>query len=253
MNSGNVKSHIQLPKFLLARFENEQHKFFYYDVKRKYIGTNGHAKTMNTEPGYYPDEIEKFLNNELEQPFSKILKFIDSIDLDTPYFTMTNMDKNNIKQFLVSLIVRSPLFIKSLYENSVYFHDYSQTDQHSLAITQGIAALKNAKIYDDYCVTLTVNKTEKPFILPICGLFYYSLNGYTHVSLPVSPKIAITMIEPSSIRFIEKEGATRLYLINQEKHAIQFNGFAFQQQCIEHYGCVISPSKDALEEQLIQR
>ena len=77
MEPGNVDSHIQMPRFLLARFENEQHKFFYYDVKKRFIGTNGHAKSTNTEYGYYPNEIEELLNNELEQPFSRILQFID--------------------------------------------------------------------------------------------------------------------------------------------------------------------------------
>ena len=77
------------------------------------------------------------------------------------------------------------------------------------------------------------------------------LNGYIHISLPVSPRIAITLIESAGISSIEKEGITSLYLINKEKHVIQLNEIAFQQQCKQHYGFVISPSKDALEELLL--
>ena len=249
MNPGNVDSHIQMPRFLLARFENEQHKFFYYDVEKKFIGTNGHAKSMNTEHGYYPDEIEKLLSNELEQPFSRFFQFVDSI-IDKPSFEMTNFDENNIKQFLVSLIIRSPLFIESLNKHSVFFQLLNPTDQHTIAISQGMEESQKKKIFDGYRVTFTVNKTAKPFILPISGFYNYSLNGYTHVSLPVSPTVAITMIESAGIPFIEKEGVTRMYRITQEKHVVEFNKFAFKEQCHQNYGYVISPSKDALEELL---
>ena len=251
MEPGNVDSHIQMPRFLLARFENDRHKFFYYDVEKGFIGTNGHAKSMNIEHGYYPDEIENLLSDKIEQPFSQILKFIDSLDLDTPSFEINNTVENNIKQFLASLIIRGPLFLESMNNNSVCFQLFNTTDQHTIAISQGMAEVEKQKIFDDYRVTMTVNKSTKPFILPICGLYYYMLNGYIHISLPVSPRIAITLIESAGISSIEKEGITSLYLINKEKHVIQLNEIAFQQQCKQHYGFVISPSKDALEELLL--
>ncbi len=111
-------------------------------------------------------------------------------------------------------------------KNSVFFQFFSPTDQHTIAISQGIAESQKRKTFDDYCVTLTINKSEKPFILPICGLYNYKLNGYTHISLPISSKIAITLIESSGISTIRKEGITHMYLISQEKHVIQLNGFA---------------------------
>ena len=248
MKPGNMNSHIQMPRFLLSRFENEYHSFFYYDVEKGLIGTNGHAKSMNTEHGYYPDVIEKYFSNELEQPFSKFLRRVDSLDINKPSFAMTNLDETNIKQFFISLIVRSPLLIDGIKENSVFFPFYSPTDQHTIAISQGI--IESQKIFDNYHATFTVNITSKPFILPICGIYNYKLNGYMHISLPVSPKIAITLIESSGFYSIKREGIYGLYQINQENHAIQLNRCAFQQQCKQKYGCVISPIKDALEEQL---
>ena len=172
MKPGNVDSHIQMPRFLLSRFENEHHSFFYYDVSKGFIGTNGHAKTLNTEHGYYPNEIEKLLSDEIEKPFSQILRFIDLLDLEQPSFTMNTIDENNIKQFLISLIVRSPLFIDSIGKNSVFFDFFSQTDQHAMAILQGMQEAQKLKLFDDYRVTFTVNKTKKPFILPISGLYH---------------------------------------------------------------------------------
>ena len=250
MKPGSVNSHIQMPRFLLARFENELHSFFYYDVKKGFIGSNGHAKSMNTEYGYYPDEIEKLLSDEIEKPFSQVLNFIESLDLEKPFFTMTNTDESNIKQFLVSLMIRSPLFIDSINKNSVFFQFLNPADQHTLAISQGIMEAEKQKVFDSFRVTFTVNKTEKPFVLPISGLYSYSLNGHAHVSLPVSPQIAITLIKNTGISFIEKDGITRMYLITEEKYVTELNGVAFREQCKQGYGVVISPTKEALEELL---
>ncbi|QTE74276.1 DUF4238 domain-containing protein [Clostridiales bacterium FE2010] len=253
MRPGKVNSHIQMPRFLLARFENEYHSFFYYDVEKRFIGTNGHAKSINTEHGYYPDEIEKLLSDEIEKPFSQILKFIDSLNLEKPFFTMTSIDEGNIKQFLVSLIVRGPLFIDGINRNSVFFQFFSPTDQRTLAISQGLMEAEKQKVFDSFRVTFTVNNTDKSFVLPIGGLYSYSLNGYAHISLPVSPKMAITLIENAGIPSLEQEGITRMYLIAEDKHVISLNSFAFQQQCKRGYGYVISPSRDALEEILPMR
>ena len=178
MKPGSVNSHVQMPRFLLSRFENERHSFFYYDVKKGFIGSNGHAKSMNTEQGYYPNEIEKLLSDEIEKPFSQVLKFIDSLDLEKPFFTMTNTDESNIKQFLVSLMIRSPLFMDSINKSSVSFQFFTPADQRTLAITQGIMEAEKQRVFDRYRVTFTVNKTEKPFILPISGLYSYSLNAF---------------------------------------------------------------------------
>ena len=252
MKPGTINSHIQMPRFLLARFENEHHSFFYYDVPKRIIGTNGHAKSMNTEHGYYPNEIEKLLNDEIEQPFSQVLKFIDSLDLEAPSFTMTSIDESNIKQFLVSLMIRSPLFMDSIKKNSVFFQFFSPADQRTLAISQGIMEAEKQKVFDIFRVTFTVNKTAKPFVLPIGGLYSYSQKGYAHVSLPISPQIAMTLIENAGIPFLEKEGITRLYLITEDKYVTKLNGFALREQCEQDYGCIISPSREALEELLMK-
>ncbi len=66
-------------------------------------------------------------------------------------------------------------------------------------------------------------------------MYEYSLNGYTHINLPVSPRIAITMIESAGIHSIEKNGLIHLYLINQEKHTKKLNEFAFKHQCKQQY------------------
>lgn len=145
-------------------------------------------------------------------------------------------------------MIRSPLFMDSINKSSVFFQFFTPADQRTLAITQGIMEAEKQKVFDNFRVTFTVNKTEKPFILPISGLYSYSLNGYAHVSFPVSPRIAITLIENAGIPFVEKYGISHLYLIAEDKYVTKLNGFAFRQQCKQGYGVVISPAKEALED-----
>ena len=250
MKPGNINSHIQMPRFLLRRFENEQHRFFYYDIVKRFIGTNGHAKTMNTEYGYYPDEMETLLDNEIEQPFSQILTKLDTVDFEKPTFTLNSREKNIIKLFFMSLIVRSPVFLDSINKNSIFFQFYNSSDQKAIAILYGLEESDRQKILDDYHVTLTVNKTSKPFILPISGVYSYKINGYTCFSLPVSPKIAITLFETAGIHLIEMDNIIRLFLINIEEYIVELNGLAFRRQCSQNYGYVISPSRNTLVELL---
>jgi len=80
--------------------------------------------------------------------------------------------------------------------------------------------------------------------------YYYKLNGYTHVSLPISHTVAITLIENAGIPFLEKEGITCMYLITQGKHVTELNRFAFREQCKQSYRFVILPTKEELEEMM---
>ena len=54
----------------------------------------------------------------------------------------------------------------------MFFDFFSQIDQHAMAILQGMQEAQKLKLFDDYRVTFTVNKTKKPFILPISGLYH---------------------------------------------------------------------------------
>ena len=59
-----MDSHIQMPKFMLRRFENEQHELLYYDVETNVIA-KGFPKSINTEEDYYSDVMESILNREI--------------------------------------------------------------------------------------------------------------------------------------------------------------------------------------------
>ena len=74
MNTESVKSHIQMPKCILKKFQNRNNRLFYYDVKENHIGKNGSANSINTEKGYYSKDTERYLQEKIETPFSKLLR-----------------------------------------------------------------------------------------------------------------------------------------------------------------------------------
>lgn len=81
----NIKSHVQMPKFMLKRFVNEEKYFYYYDVANESI-SKGYPKTLNTRLGFYSSDMEKLLSQKVEEPFSKITKFVDQIKLENSAF-----------------------------------------------------------------------------------------------------------------------------------------------------------------------
>lgn len=67
-----MKSHKQLPKFIIKNFQNKSGKVYYYDIKNKLIGEAG-PKVLGTEEGYFSNIIENLLNAKVESPFSAFL------------------------------------------------------------------------------------------------------------------------------------------------------------------------------------
>ena len=75
-----MNSHIQMPRFILKGFEDEKHFLYCYSFEYNRV-INGHSQTLNTEQDYYSDQAEGYLSQNMENPFSDILRFIKGIDL----------------------------------------------------------------------------------------------------------------------------------------------------------------------------
>lgn len=166
-----MNSHIQMPRFMLRRFENEDHKLFYHDIEKKIIAS-GFPKTINTEEGYYSPDAEDLLNQTIERPFSKILQYLDGVDFDTEMFSVPADFSATVKAFLNSLLVRSPNTYKSMMNHSVLLPlvNPSVQVQHDLTIMAGIDGATKLGLFDDYTPTFTVNKPEY-------HLFYQSVDS----------------------------------------------------------------------------
>ena len=238
-----VNSHVQMPKFILKRFENQDHKLYCYDALSGSI-TIGCADSINAEIGYFSETVEKILNKSIEQPFSNVLRYIDTIDFDSKSFSPKHDFVENTRVFLNALLARNPNTFKGMRRSSIYLQLHDLQSQHDIGVLSCIdVAIKNG-YFNDYYPTFTVNKTKVPFVLPICGFYWY--NNNRNINLPICPWLAITMVNSEMLERLIKNNIIRMYLADKESEIHRLNYFAFQEQVRQGYGNVVAPEFEAL-------
>ena len=248
IEAARINSHIQMPKFMLKRFENENQSFFYYDIKKGFIGSKGHAKTFYTELGYYSEDTERYLSSQIETPFSNLLRIIDCIDFDSESFPISSELDKNVKQFIYALISRSPIMVSGIKKSSEFYRNYlSVQKQHDYAVKKGIELAKELHVFDGFFVTFAINKSPMPFVLPMCGLYNFKYNQIEMAFLPISPHVAIALVENKGITMFAHDHIISMLLIAEHSFALWFNKRAFSAQKETGCGYVISSEKAALE------
>lgn len=235
-----------MPKLVLKRFENVKHELFSYDVITKRI-TKGHAKTINTEKGYYSEGMETILNRDIETPFSKVLKYVDSIDYESDSFGLFPGFEKAVKDFLKALYVRNPMNVDDMEKQSDFFQLLDVQSRHDVAVWMGMEEVNDQKLFAPFIPTFSVNRSSVPFVLPICGYYGFTHNGIKHLNLPIDPWTAITLIDKHRVDTITKDGLVHIYLITAEKQTDQFNRLALENQRSLQYGSVVSNSREILE------
>lgn len=249
MNLNNeINSHIQMPRLLLKRFHNQNKSFYYYDVNKDIIGTKGTAKSMNTEYGYYSEYTEKWLGENIETPFGEVLKYLETVNFDDEIIIINSNIEPIIRHFIYSLISRDPEMLKKANTHSAYMQFYEAQYQHDYCALFGIEFAKEHEIYSDYIVTFLINRTNVPFVLPICGAYSYKFNKHNAINLPISPDIAIALIHNSySDRVINKDGNIALFTVNNSEDIEKINLLALLSQKKRKWGYVISTSENEIK------
>ena len=213
-----MQSHIQMPKCVLKRFENQNERFYYYDVKKGIIGNNGHARSINTEFGYYSQNTEGFLRDYIETPFSELLCQIDRIDFDSVPFSKPSDFDVRVKRFIYALISRSPQMMSGIKKSSFFFQLLPDRDQHDYAAAKGIELAEQLNVFGDYFVTFAVNKSTMRFILPMCGLYNFKYNEIPGDSLLLMAGDWIAIGKPGShdIKLSEAQACMRTRSTSQQ-------------------------------------
>ena len=242
-----IDSHIQMPKSVLKRFEDQHHRYYYYDVRRRFIGTNGHAGSTNTELGFYSLEVESFLNANVETPFSDLFTIIDEISIDPPSGNINAEFDYAAKRFVYALIARNPTAIDRIKKDSLINDLLSPQQIHDLGMMLGFAAETERDFLSNYGTTIAINSTEVPFILPTCGTYQLPLEGVLHILLPVSPQKAIVFVEENGTDSIIHNNIVHPYHITDGQDVGVLNTVAFSAQCTLGNGFVISSTRTALE------
>jgi len=246
-----VDSHIQMPKLLLKQFQNKYNLLCYYDVQNKHVGTKGTAKSINTEFGYYSKETENFLQNEIETPFSKILKYIITLNLNDLSTTDVyfNVDmKEPILDFIYSLIVRAPSFHQMMKESEKMLENYTNHEKRDFIIKSGLKIAEENNIFNEYIITFMINRTKISFVLSMNGIYNYSFNGHSTINLPLTPNVTISLIHKNySQRVIHEDGAISMFIIDDPEKIMKMNSVSFLSQIKHNWGYVVCPQRDELD------
>lgn len=243
-----VNSHIQMPKLLLKRFENKYNKFCYYDVQKDFVGTKGTSESTNTEYGYYSLATEEFLRDYIETPFGKLIAYIESIDFSQDQFCMPAGFEEATRNFVYALLARDPAVVGEIDKNSIFLQFLPVSQRHDLAARDGIAYAKRNNIFGEYILTFMVNYTEIPFVLPLMGLYNYSMGGYSIINLPISPTKALCLVHKDyASRLIHENGMVSMFMVDDPEQLKKMNTFAFAAQKRHNWGCVICPRREELD------
>lgn len=244
-----LNSHIQMPKLLLKNFQNRYNHLCYYDVSKQLIGTKGSAKSINTEYGYYSENTEKYLEQQIETPFSNILKYLDEIGVaDKKIVPVRTNITEVIFDFMYSLVARSPSFHEMINESDSFLSQLPKEEKRDYIIKTGINTSRENSIFSEYIVTFMFNKTDVPFVLSMNGIYNYILNGNNVVNLPITPKIAICLIHKNyASRIINDDGSISMFEITNPKDIMTMNRRAFSFQVIHGWGYIVCPEKTELE------
>lgn len=140
IEKGNgVRSHIQIPKFVIKNFADPQGKVYYYDFQKGCIRHN-YPKSVNTEYGYYSPEMEKALCQAVEFPFSKVLRKMEKISKgETVAFTPEEQDAALL--YFRSLIARGTSATETVLNNYNISRVLTKQKFHDLAVDRTIRAL----------------------------------------------------------------------------------------------------------------
>lgn len=245
MSEKIINSHIQMPKIVLKRFE-KNNRFCYYDVCKGIIGTNGHAKSLNTELGYYSAETEEFFRDNIETPLGQMIKYIESVDMEKYDFSITSEFDAVIKNYAYALIGRSPRIIPGLEKSSMFFPGLPEQLKRDVS---AVASTSWATLEDslgEYTTTLVVNKSPKPFVLPTMGIYSVSLWKCAHLIIPINPNVAVALVPKEAKDKILRNNIIMLYNLESEDEMKLFNRVAFRTQLQQGHGYVVALEKQQL-------
>lgn len=242
-----IDSHIQMPKCILKQFVNEYNAFYYYDVNKsnKQI-KKGHPKSLNTQKGYYSLSVERKLQNLVETPLGDKINYVNS-DFDTPKDVPFDF-RDVALTYLHSLIARAPRTYSVIEKQSILlklFNNLSDREKNDFAVESVMAEANKKSPFEDYIVTMIVNKTDIPFILPIGGMYSYG----DFVCSPLSPHRGIALVKQNTklCNELMDGNVCKVLLIENELVLHQMNKFAINAEVVHNKQYIVSSKKELLE------
>lgn len=255
---GEIGSHIQMPRCALNYFVDENNQLYYIDIEmlcfthklsrdQNYV-KKGHAKSLNTEKGYYSDSVEGMLSEMVEAPYGIALAHIANMDYSTLPLKIETVDIAAIRRFMVALICRGPKMQEALENKSIFYQFFPVQSKHDMAASGILEPVAN-NIFEMFDFSILVNESKMPFVLPVSGYYDIYLEGKPHIILPMNEHVAAVHHSKEVTKAqIENFGERAAFKVVDEGQIYEMNKRAVQRQYRSGYGYVVSSSKSLLEQ-----
>lgn len=222
---GAVNSHVQLTKSLLRNFSHktdEGEKVYYLDLSDSKIKEEK-IKKLGTVYGYYSEDVEKFLSEEVENKIGDVAKrFKDFSKQKREQLTITSQNQDSIKMFFKYSLIRSKYIIREVNKAS-YFAEFlgGYTTNH-------IISFSDDRVLDDffenYEVDILLNNSNVEFVIPRNCFYSGMVTGKpTKYILPINPRTAFVLIHKNELNCYIIDGKHYYPQINDDAVANSFN------------------------------
>jgi hypothetical protein len=240
-------SHIQIPNFILKQFRSPNGQVLHLDLDNNRIRSCS-SKKLGTEYGYYSDEIEDYLNKEIENPFSdyvaQIIRFVKD-GIEKTHLPIKIEDV--CKKYVTSAIYRSRYVMDYNFKNSFIAFMLNEQTIHDQMVFFGTQ--ENNGILpplQSHKMTVIINKSTREFVAPRNCWYCISSEGAQCVILPISPHCALELAPEGSSCICHNGGIDRLFHVDDPDDVAYMNNNALQFEYAFNHSFIASSSKEEL-------
>jgi hypothetical protein len=253
-----VNSHIQITKALLRKFShktvetnefgtNTVDKVYYLDLTDNKIKEEK-INILGTEKGYYSDEVERFLCDDVESKLGEIIKIASEFQRGkSNLFILSPKHKINIVNFFRFCLIRNENLIKEVNRNSVFSQLVGGYTKNYLLSNINLVDVE--LLFNGYFPNLLINTSNVELVIPRNCFYSAMVKGKpTRYIMPINPKVALVLINETERFNLVKDGKLLYLQIDQDKILKCFNQRALFDEKIYNNSFVVANRKDELED-----
>ena len=245
MNESFVNSHIQMPESILKKFTNAGGGLFHYDVQAGEI-KRGHAKTLNSEYAFYSREMEDKLSKEIETPFGRIIKYLESNEF-AEYVDSPRQIEEVSNKYIYALLARTVARNKKATAlDEIHIMHVPPYMQHDALLVSAFELAEVNELFKDYFVTFLVNKTNIPLVLPMSGAYDFD----DIIVAPVTPWRGVVWVKKKKnlVEPLINGDKCKVFLADKQEDVMKLNIRAFDYECQNNRRNIVSPDRKVLED-----
>ena len=164
--SKEIKSHILLPKFILKNFADSNGSLHCYHIAKNSFYLS-RPSSYNTQVGRHSEDMENFLNVEIEAPLSSALAELKKWlrGQTTTYHFYADV----FMKYLWALLARSPEMVDDTNKNLMKFGTSTQQQLNDIIVGEAYNLAQNDTDFANVRMQIILNTNLREFVLPASG------------------------------------------------------------------------------------